>query len=270
MWDVIEPTERTDGPSLYDGRVLVAVVPTSRDWERIRQEGWYRIPLSRAPRRLGAEYLAFYHTKSGGALRWTISHYAMVRGFRLARRRELVPDEPDHPHADDLYYRVELGPLESLPHPIPSRKLRRVTFIATTLGRLLSAGEINELWEREAARDRLWRALQAREIPAERDYVLEEGRTRRIVDLAVRCARGIVAVDCEGATEDQIVREERSSWDHGSGDNLVLLRLGIDEIMTALEGCVERVRASISACGGLPGSENLDGQFVQDVLPEGG
>ncbi len=247
MWDVIEPTEGTDGPSLYDGRVLVAVVPTTRDWERIQQERWYRIPLARAPQRLGAEYLAFYHTKGGGALRWTISYYAAVHGFRLVRRRELVPDEPDHPRASDLYYRVELGPLEPLPRPIPSRKLRRVTFIATTLGRLLSAREINDLWEREAARDRLWRALQAREISAERDYVVEDGASRRIVDLAVRCRRGIVAVDCEGSAGEATVRESRPSW----GQDCVLLRLGIDEIMTTLERCVERVLTSIAACGGL-------------------
>jgi len=270
MWDVIEPTEMTEGPSLYDGRVLVAVVPTARDWERIRDEGWYRIPLARAPERLGADYLAFYHTKSGGALRWTISHYAAVRGFRLARRRELVPDEPNHPRADDLYYRIELGPLQSLPRPIPSQKLRRVTFIATTLGRLLSAGEINELWEREAARDRLWRALLAREVPAERDYVLEGNTTRRVVDLAVPCVRGVVAVDCEGDAEARALREERPSWAGGSGQGCVLLRLGIDEINTALDGCVERVLAAINACGGPEGSEHLDGQLINDVLPEGG
>ena len=265
MWDVIEPTERADGPSLYDGRVLVAVVPTARDWERIRQEGWYRIPLARAPRRLGAEYLAFYHTKDGGDLRWTISHYAAVRGFRLARRRELVPEEPDHPRADDLYYRVDLGPLDPLPHPIPSRKLRRVTFIATTLRRLMSAREINDLWEREAARDRLWRALQAHEVPAERDYVVEDGASRRIVDLAVRCLRGTVAVDCEGSVEEPTVREEGPAWGRG----WLFLHLGVDAISTALEECVERVLASIAACGGLASLENLDGQFPRDVLPDG-
>jgi hypothetical protein len=256
VWDVIEPTEGTGGPSLYDGRVLVAVVPTARDWERIQHEGWYRIPLARAPQRLGAEYLAFYHTKDGGELRWTISHYAAVRGFRLVRRRELVPDEPDHPRADDLYYRVELGALEPLPRPIPSLKLRRVTFIATTLRRLLSAHEINDLWEREAARDRLWRALQAREVPAERDYVVEDGASRRIVDLAVRCRRGIVAVDCEVPAEGATLREARTAW----GRDGVLLRLGVGDISAALEACVEQVLAAIAACGGVAASgANGDG-----------
>lgn len=266
MWDVIEPTEGTDGPSLYDGRVLVAVVPTARDWERIRQEGWYRIPLARAPRRLGAEYLAFYHTKGGGELRWTISHYAAVRGFRLVRRRELVPDEPDHPRADDLYYRVELGALEPLPRPIPSIKLRRVTFIATTLRRLLSAHEINDLWEREAARDRLWRALQAREVPAERDYVVEDGALRRIVDLAVRCQRGTIVIDCEAAAEEGTLREEGPSW----GCGWVSLHFRVDAINAALQDCVERVLASIAACGGLVSPENLDGRSLRDAVPEGG
>jgi len=165
MWDAIEPTEATDGPSLYDGRVLVAVVPTARDWERIREEGWYRIPLARAPRRMGADYLAFYHTKSGGALRWTVSHYAPVRGYRLMRRRELVPDEPDHPRAQEEYYRLQLGPLQRLPEPIPAGRWRRVTFLYSTGARLAAARSLRDLVVRgDEERQTLWRALRERAL----------------------------------------------------------------------------------------------------------
>jgi len=158
MWD--DPFEsESDGQRWqHHERVLVAVVPRPRDWELVRSEHWYRIPVSRAPRRIGAEYLAFYHTGRFGELRWSIRYYAPTRRYRLMRRRELLPGEPDHPRADALYYKIEIGPLKALPRPIPSRRLRRVTFILTTLPRLLSAQEITDLWERGAAGDGLRRA----------------------------------------------------------------------------------------------------------------
>src|SRR5512139_856696 len=96
-----------------DSPVLVVVVNDPADLARARDEGWYRIPLARAPQRVAADYLAFYQT---GAFppdeRWQVQHLAPVSGYYLATRRELIPDEPDHPRADALYYRVALGPLQ--------------------------------------------------------------------------------------------------------------------------------------------------------------
>jgi hypothetical protein len=147
--------------SAPEAPVLVAVVNNPADLERARTEGWYRIPLSRAPARIGADFLAFYQT---GAFpeeeRWAVRWLAAIRGYHLATRRELLPDEPNHPRADDRYYRVELEDLAPLPHPIPSLRLRRIAFIRTTLGRLLEAREINDLWVRTPGQERLWRALQ--------------------------------------------------------------------------------------------------------------
>ena len=45
-----------------DSPVLVVVVNDPADLARARDEGWYRIPLDRAPRRIAADYLAFYQT----------------------------------------------------------------------------------------------------------------------------------------------------------------------------------------------------------------
>ena len=42
--------------------VLVAVLNNVDDLRRAASEGWYRIPQRRAPRRIGADYLAFYQT----------------------------------------------------------------------------------------------------------------------------------------------------------------------------------------------------------------
>ena len=148
-----------------EARVLVAVVPSQRDWEIVQREGWYRIPVRRAPARIGAEYLAFYHTKAGGALRWSVACYAPILRYRIVTRRELLPDEPDHPRADELYLKLELGQIMPLPRPIPSHCLRRVTFIHTTLVRLFAAEELNDLWVHDSRQQRLWRAARLRERP---------------------------------------------------------------------------------------------------------
>jgi hypothetical protein len=144
-----------------DAPVLVAVMNEPRDLARAQEHGWYRIPLSRAPSRVGADFLAFYQT---GAFplneRWAVHWFASVRGYHLTTRHDLIPEEPDHPRANDRYYRVDLGPLELLPLPIPSRRLRRISFIHTTMARLLAAHEINDLWMRTPAQERLWQALR--------------------------------------------------------------------------------------------------------------
>ena len=139
--------------------VLVAVVTRVRDLAIAREEGWYRVPLASLPRRLAADYLAFYQTAAFGAERWAVRYYAPVRRYRLLTRRELLPTEPDHPRAGQPYYRVELGPLSALPLPVPAARLRRVTFIVTSFGRLRTASDVRELYEPDPPPpDDLWGA----------------------------------------------------------------------------------------------------------------
>src|SRR5262245_30439394 len=119
-----------------DARVLVAVLTRPRDLAAARDEGWYRIPLRRAPRGMAAEYLAFYQTAAFGAERWAVRYIAAVRAVEIAARTALLPDEPGHTRAAERYYRFALGPLLALPTALPSRRLRRISFIPTTYGQL--------------------------------------------------------------------------------------------------------------------------------------
>jgi len=179
--------------------VLVAIMNNQRDFEIARQEGWYRIPVKHAPRRLGAEYLAFYQTKAFGEEGWAVNYYAPIRRIHLMQRRDLLPQEADHPRADDWYYRIEIGPLQRLPHPIPSRRLRRITFIPTTLARLLSAQEINDLWLGSEEEERLWEAFKQNGLAVERRVFLREGDEAYLIDFAAYCRRGKVAILCGGS-----------------------------------------------------------------------
>ncbi len=204
---MIQPSSNSSLHPPDDSPVLVVVVNDPADLVRAREQGWYRIPLDRAPRRVAAEWLAFYQTAAfPPEERWAVRWFAPVRGYRIAARRELLPDEPDHPRADHRYYKVTLGALEPLPRPVPSRRLRRITFIATTLDRLLEAEEINDLWVKSSAQERLWAALKQADVEAERQYPLREDLPQYVADFALLCRDGRVAliVEDEPRGEDEL------------------------------------------------------------------
>ena len=179
-------------------RVLVAVMNNPRDLEIARRQGWYRIPVKRAPRRVGADYLAFYFTaKFPPQQRHRVLWYAPIRAYHLVQRLALLPDEPAHPRAADPYFKIEIGSLQQLAHPIPSRKLRRITFIPTTLEKLLAAREINDLWDKGRHQDALWAALQADDIVAERQIPIKEQGVSFVADFVIPTPRGSVIVRCD-------------------------------------------------------------------------
>jgi hypothetical protein len=144
--------------------VLVAVVRQPRDLDIARVLGWYRIPVGTSPKTLRVDWLAFYQTAAFGEERWSVRYAAPVRGFELVRRGELLRDEPEHPRADEPYFKVQLGTMETLPRPIASTRWKRFTFVYTTGDRLLAAQDLTDLTIASAAqRDRLWRMLRDRQ-----------------------------------------------------------------------------------------------------------
>lgn len=129
-----------------EDRVLVGVINRRRDLIYARDEHWYRIPFARMKRGIDAEYIAFFLSRAFKEHNGSICYYAERRGVELAYRRDLIPSEPDHPRANDVYYRVALGPLqEKLP---PARNTNRhvISFIHTTWDRFCSARSISELY----------------------------------------------------------------------------------------------------------------------------
>ncbi|HSH04545.1 MAG TPA: hypothetical protein VLL52_18690 [Anaerolineae bacterium] len=128
-----------------DDSVLVAYLPTPADLDIIRQQNWYRIPQANAPTGFQTVYYAFYLGKKFGPEKWSIPYFAKQLGHELVQRKTLLPTEANHPRANTLYYKVQLGPLQRLERPIISLRWRRVTFFHTTFDRLLQAEEINDL-----------------------------------------------------------------------------------------------------------------------------
>jgi hypothetical protein len=143
--------------------MLVGVMPAKKDFEIARLLGWYRIPLRMAPKIVDVDYIAFYQTGVfGEGERWQITRFAVVKGVELTTRRELMRDEPDHPRADEEYYKIQLGPLQTRSAPIKAEKWKRITFLYTTGDLFNQARIINDLVVRSDDRQVLWRALRER------------------------------------------------------------------------------------------------------------
>jgi hypothetical protein len=219
-----------------EDRVLVAVMTRPRDLEIARDEGWYRVPERHAPRGVFFEYVAFYLTAGFGDERWSIPYYAACLGYELATRRDLLPDEPDHPRAGEPYYKLQIGPLQRREPPIPSHRWRRITFIHTTWDRFQAAQEINDLFaEGGEFVDRIYHALRDAGLAPERRYPVREAGAEYLLDLAVPCRQGVVAVEID----------ELDSELPGA------LRFSLEDVRQDPEGCVATVRARVQWHGGV-------------------
>ncbi len=180
--------------SFPEDRVLVGVMPDPQDLEYARDQHWYRVPVKRMPKGIHAEYVAFYFTsKFGEGLRWTIQFYARRTGHELVRRVDLLPDQADHPRADEQYFKVQLGPLRSKTPPIVSVRWRRITFIQTTWDRFVAAREINDLYTTDNQFvDRIYHALKRQGVQPERSVSIHEQGNEYTIDLLIPCQDGAV------------------------------------------------------------------------------
>jgi hypothetical protein len=232
-----------------DDRVLVAVMNRPKDLEVARDQGWYRVPEKHASRGVFFEYVAFYFTAAFGEQGWAVHYYARRLGHELVTRRELLPDEPDHPRAGAQYFKLQLGPLQKREPPIVSQRWRRVTFIYTTWDRFETAQEINDLYaEGGEFVDRLYHALREAECSPERCYPVREAGVEYVVDLAVPCRDCTLAVDVTGAGPDAMLPG--------------ILRFAPDTVAIDPEGCLRIIRSEVDRRGGIlplprgtPGSE---------------
>jgi hypothetical protein len=143
--------------------ILVAVVPQPRDLEIARVLGWYRIPLRYAPKIIDVDYLALYQpTLFGKGHACQVEFVAEVKGNELTTRQELFREEKDHPRAKEEYYKIQLGSLTHLPHPIKAGKWKRLTFLYTLGEMFRTAKSMDDLILKSEHRQLLWRTLKER------------------------------------------------------------------------------------------------------------
>ena len=236
---------------------LVAVVPSRRDWDMVRTLGWYRIPVHAAPAMVkdgSITHLAFYFPSEFGEEKQSIRWYAPVEGITVKTRAELMPLEARHHNADRDYFVLACPELRQLPNPIYSRKPRRLLFVPTTLPKLLTAPEINFLFNDSPLENLLWKQLMVMGIPCERQYEVLVGTARFKLDLAVFCKDRNIGLECDGdethMRRSAVERDKRRS-------NLLqsvgwsMMHFTTRELTQNLSGSLNLVQESISLYGGL-------------------
>jgi hypothetical protein len=236
--------------------VLVAVVNNPDDLRHAAAEGWYRIPQRHAPRRIGADYLAFYQTGAfkGQLEAQCIAYYAATRRYRLLTRRELLPEEAAHPRANDYYYRIEIAPFQRLESPIPSASMRRITFIYTSLDRLLQAQDVRELYLPDDPFETLWQALRSNRLRPLQNRIAGD----RPLDITLRARGGYLGIRCTaGEGSDPAMSEAPAavalspgSQAHLLPERCELLSLPMGKIQNDLDGCLRQIGAALLNLGG--------------------
>jgi very-short-patch-repair endonuclease len=257
----------------FRGQVLVAIMNNLLDFNIAEEKHWYRIPVSSARKRLRErwppQWLAFYQTKVFGPERYAVNYYAPVRRIQVVPRKELLLEDPGHPRADELYHKLEIGPLQRLPRPIVSRRWRRFVFIPTTWEKFISAVEINDLFDESPLEDRLWAEFKRHDIDAERQFFLQVKASLYALDFAIFCDRGQLNVETDG--DSWHADPERIPLDNERDNDLVgagwsVLRFNGQQIREqAAEYCIPSVMKTMNRLGGLSTEGLIPRKFDPDI-----
>lgn len=241
------------------GDTLVAIVPELLDWAIVRDQHWYRIPVIEAgkwaKKSWPPAWLAFYQPKVFGPEAFAVNYFCRVLDIREVYRWQLFPDQPRDATSLRRYYQVFLGPVQRLPHPIVSRRLRRILFIPTTFQKLMAAAEINDLFDDSPLEDRLWAELKRLRIEAQRqDLVQSHGRSY-LLDFALYCAKGKLDVETDGDTwhtDPKRVPKDNLRDNDLETAGWSLLRFNTTAINEAMaDYCLPTIAEKINSLGGI-------------------
>jgi len=253
------------------GEVLVAIMRDRRDFGRLQDELWYRVPVDTAPKRWPPQWLAFYQTKIFGDEAWAVNYYGRVKSISVISRAELFPDEFRNPKTDRRYFQVHLDSLERLIQPIRSARGRRLVFISTTWTKFTAAEQINDLFDDSPLEDTLWAELKRLRIDAERQYGFPEDKPRYMLDFAVFCNGGKMNIETDG--DAYHIGKEIAPRDNRRNNALAtagwqVLRYTTHQICEQMaDYCIPEIKKGINKLGGLQSDGEAPRKFV--ALPEG-
>lgn len=253
---------------------LIALMNNKRDFGIAREQHWYRIPVKtkQVPKSVidgTLKHIAFYHTQEFGRDAHCIRWYAEVKHITIVKRKELLPELPNDPKADDDYYKIQFGELRARSEPIFSRRPRRILFIPTTSWHFQQANEINDVFCESPLEERFWRALKHEEITAERQYLFAmDGRTFYL-DFALFCRDRNIDVECDGDSfhlVEQNVKRDKKRNNILESFGWSVLRFTTDEIQLDLGEVLKRIKKTVNQLGGL--QDTLD-QKIYRCLDDG-
>lgn len=227
---------------------LVAVITSDADLQRLREEGWYRIPDRALGRQLARDALeessslALYQTSSvRDGLPSAIELWGEIGERRTLARRDLIPDEPYHPSAGALYHLIRLKSVQRLERPVTSIRPRRITFIRTTREHLFHAADINDLIVGTRAEERLWKPLREQEPDVERRFYMRAQGVVMELDFALFRREQGLGIICDERPD--AIREGSGVLDEGMPEAWRVLRFSPARIDEDLESCLREITA---------------------------
>lgn len=228
--------------------VLISVLKEKKDLDILLKKHWYRIPLIFAPKRK-TKYIAFYQPASFGKYGGCIKFYALIKNCKIIKRKYLLPDEYDHPMADEDYYKIYFKKILKLQNPILNKNRMRISFGFTTLEKLFKAKSIAEVFDVWPIEEIIFSALKKRGINFSREHIfyLKNGKKYRL-DFAIFCKRGYLNIECDSdkwhSQRSQRIKDylrdktlEKEGW--------TILRLSENEITKNIKNCIHRIEENI-------------------------
>ena len=240
------------------GEVLVAILNNQLDFAILREQGWYRIPVSSVEKwlkeRWPPRWLAFYQTKAFGEEAHAVHYYGEVLQIRKIPRGQLFPDDPQNPRNDQLYYQLFVEPLKKLPKPIYSHRLRRIVFIPTTWEKFVAAKEVNDLYQVSSLEEQMWAELKRLQVWAERQELVQIRSRFYFLDFAIYCIKGNIDIETDGDLWH--ANPERAAQDNVRNNDLEtngskVLRFNSQQIQEQIqEYCVGMIAENVEKLGG--------------------
>ncbi|HNS33412.1 MAG TPA: DUF559 domain-containing protein [bacterium] len=235
---------------------LVGIVPRKNLWEVIQREHWYHIPVDSAPKNaLLLEYIGFYFPSVfGKTLQYKVSFYAEVERVDVVKRIKLFPDEPEHERAEKDYFKFSLKEMQELPESIPSLRWRRIVHIPTSYEKLVTAKEINDLYDTSPIEEKMYDEIKKQQIRAERQLYILVNDSFYCLDFGIFCKKGKIDVECDGeryhVLPDALTRDRKRNNDLTSFGWHVL-RFSGKEIKGEIENCFFVLNKTIGNLGGV-------------------
>lgn len=239
-----------------DKPALVGIVPRKNLWPIIQKQRWYHIPVNSAPRNaLQIEHMSFYFPSVfGKKFEHQVNYYAPVIKIDTVKRSQLFPDETEHHRKDSDYYQFHLGDIKELPHPIPSRRWRRIVHIPTTLHKLFTAREINDLYHTSPLEEKMYNALKRRQISPERQMYVYVNSQTYCLDFCIFCQKANIDLECDGEryhTLPEALARDRLRNNQLTSFGWHILRFSSSEVYRHTRNCLTLVERTISSLKGL-------------------
>ena len=203
------------------------------------------------------KYIAFYQPALFRGSGKCIKYYSRVLNSSIAIRKDLFPQEFEHPNADDYYFKINLGEINELADPIKNIIPRRVCFGFSTLRRLLESKDILQLYGVAPTEQIIENALKQAGIKTKaQHYIIKNLRKRYRLDFAIFCNNGHIAIECDNkkahSSKIQKAKDKaknvflcRKGWS--------VIRFSERKIIFDLPDCIKKVQLAVKMLGGYQG-----------------